>query len=225
MSARLTALDGTPRELPGPLEQGAVVVIDVQRSFADPAFLTWVDEPGLAAVAAAVQTTRRLVEGARERGVAVVWVGLAQDPAAPWATSLWLRRVPADAPWPGADEPCVSGTAGAEWFGLEPAPGEVVVTKTRYSGFLGTTLEQELRLAGITWFVAAGLTSECCVGSTVWDGFQRGWPALVASDATTAYSAQVHDAALEILAANVAVVATTDEILAAFADARVEVTA
>ena len=59
----------------------------------------------------------------------------------------------------------------------------------------------------------------------MWDGFQRGWPALVASDATTAYSAQVHDAALEILAANVAVVATTDEILAAFADARVEVTA
>ncbi|WP_372593437.1 cysteine hydrolase family protein [Actinotalea sp.] len=225
MSAVLTALDGTTRELPGPLEQGAVVVIDVQRSFADPAHLTWVDEAGLAAVAAAVETTRRLVEGARERGVRVVWVGLEQDPTAPWATSLWLRRVPAGAPWPGAEEPCVAGTAGAQWYGVEPLPGELVVAKTRYSGFVGTTLEQELRTAGISWFVAAGLTSECCVGSTVWDAFQRGWATLVASDATAAYEAGVHESALGILAANVAVVASTEQILSAFAAGRVAVPA
>ncbi|GAA3816252.1 cysteine hydrolase family protein [Cellulomonas soli] len=216
----LVAADGSAWALPGPVEQGAVVVIDVQRSFADPAFLPWVGAAGLEAVAAAVATTARLVAGAREQGVPVVWVALEQDPSEPWDTSLWLRRVPADAVWPGADEPCVAGTPGAQWFGVAPEPAETVVRKTRYSGFVGTTLATELQAAGVTWFVAAGLTTECCVGSTVWDGFQRGWRTVVASDATAAYDPDVHTTTLRVLAENAAVVATTDALLDAFAAAR-----
>lgn len=220
MSTDLVLLDGSVRPLPGPLAEGALVVIDVQRSFADPAHLPWLDAAALGTVAAAVAATAHLVDVAREHGVPVVWVALEQDPAAPWSTSLWLRGVPADAPWPGADEPCVAGTAGARWYGVEPAPDETVVRKTRYSGFVGTTLEDELRAAGTTWFVAAGLTTECCVGTTVWDGFQRGFRTVVASDATAAYDAAVHTTTLRALAESAALVATTDALADAFTAAR-----
>jgi nicotinamidase-related amidase len=214
----LTGVDGTVRPLPGPLAEAALVVVDVQRSFADPAYLPWLDEAGLAAVDAAVARTAWLVDQARAAGVPVVWVALEQLPDEPWGTSLWLRGLDAAA-WPEAEEPCVVGTPGAEWFGVAPLPGETVVAKRRYSGFLGTGLEAHLRESGVTWVVAAGLTSECCVDGTVRDAFQLGFRAVMTSDATAAYDAQTHAHALTVLAENAAVVATSAAVADAWARA------
>ena len=214
----LVDVDGTVRPLPGPLHEGALLVVDVQRSFADPAYLPWLDEAGLAAVDAAVTRTGWLVDQARAAGVPVVWVALEQLPDEPWSTSLWLRGLDAAA-WPEAEEPCVVGTPGAEWFGVAPLAGETVVPKRRYSGFLGTGLEAHLRESGVTWVVAAGLTSECCVDGTVRDAFQLGFRAVMTSDATAAYDAQTHTHALTVLAENAAVVATSASVAAAWTHA------
>lgn len=214
----LVDVEGTVHPLPGPLHEGALLVVDVQRSFADPAYLPWLDEAGLAAVDAAVTRTAWLVEQARVTGVPVVWVALEQLPDSPWRTSLWLRGLD-EGTWPVPDEPCVLGTPGAEWFRVGPLPGETVVPKRRYSGFLGTGLEAHLREAGVTWVVAAGLTSECCVDGTVRDAFQLGFRAVMTSDATTAYDAETHTHALSVLAQNAAVVATSASVAAAWAHA------
>ena len=214
----LVDVDGTVRPLPGPLHEGALLVVDVQRSFADPAYLPWLDPAGLKAVDAAVTRTGWLVDQARAAGVPVVWVALEQLPDEPWSTSLWLRGLDAAA-WPEAEEPCVVGTPGAEWFGVAPLPGETVVPKRRYSGFLGTGLEAHLRESGVTWVVAAGLTSECCVDGTVRDAFQLGFRAVMTSDATAAYDAQTHTHALTVLAENAAVVATSASVAAAWTHA------
>jgi nicotinamidase-related amidase len=214
----LVDASGTVRPLPGPLAEAALLVVDVQRSFADPAYLPWLDEPGLAAVDAAVTRTAWLVEQARAVGVPVVWVALEQLPDEPWSTSLWLRGLDA-ASWPEAEEPCVVGTPGAEWYRLAPLPGETVVPKRRYSGFLGTGLEAHLREVGVTWVVAAGLTSECCVDGTVRDAFQLGFRAVMTSDATAAYDTATHAHALSVLADNAAVVATSAAVADAWAHA------
>lgn len=214
----LVDVDGTVRPLPGPLHEGALLVVDVQRSFADPAYLPWLDAAGLAAVDAAVTRTGWLVDQARAIGVPVVWVALEQLPDAPWRTSLWLRGLE-EATWPVPDEPCVLGTPGAEWFRVGPLPGETVVPKRRYSGFLRTGLEAYLRETGVTWVVAAGLTSECCVDGTVRDAFQLGFRAVMTSDATTAYDPQTHTHALSVLAQNAAVVATSASVAAAWTHA------
>lgn len=214
----LVDVDGTVHPLPGPLHEGALLVVDVQRSFADPAHLPWLDEAGLAAVDAAVTRTAWLVDQARSSGIPVVWVALEQLPDSPWLTSLWLRGLD-EGTWPVPDEPCVLGTPGAEWFRVGPLPGETVVPKRRYSGFLGTGLEAHLRETGVTWVVAAGLTSECCVDGTVRDAFQLGFRAVMTSDATTAYDAQTHTHALSVLAQNAAVVATSASVAAAWTHA------
>ena len=212
----ITDVSGRVRDRPGPARECALLVVDVQRDFADPAVLTWLDEAGRDRVAAAVDRTSALVAAARAAGVRVVWVGLGQDPAEPWAASRWLRGLPADPADDLEAEPCVEGSPGAAWFGVAPEPGEEVVVKRRYSGFLGTGLADTLRSGGTTWVAAAGLTTECCVDATVRDAFQLGFRTVVASDATAAYQEDVHRHALAVLAENAAVIATADALVAAW---------
>jgi len=196
---------------------GALLVVDVQRSFADLAFLGdyGLDTAAEEALAAAIRATAALVDTARAAGVPVVWIELASDPNRLWGASNWLRGNDFDAPI-GADEPCVIGTPGADWYGLAPAAGELRVAKRHYSGFQGTDLHALLRSLGVIWVAVAGLTTECCVAATATDAFQLDYPVLVASDATAAYDVRVHENALEILALTTAKVVSCDELAGFF---------
>lgn len=192
----------------------ALVVVDVQRDFGDPAAL---DAYGLTdaafdALDAAVSSIASLVDAARSLGVPVVWVELGSDPDRPWKASAWLRSGDADAPMT-ADEPCIIGTSGAEWYRMEPADDELRVVKRGYSGFLGTGLEASLRAAGYDWLTVVGLTSECCVFATAQDAMQLDWPVVIPRDATAAYDLDVNDAALVQLELNIAVLSDTAEVV------------
>ncbi|MDO1485110.1 isochorismatase [Rhodococcus rhodochrous] len=200
--------------LPGATERGALLVIDVQHSFADPAHLPWLEPDGAAALAAAVDRTTELVDAFRRGGLPVLWVRLEQRAESPWASSRHLRGIPDEAPWPG-DEPCVADTAGVRWFGVEPGPGETVVTKRRYSAFLGTDLAAILTDAQVEWLCVAGLTTECCVLTTTFDGMQLGYRMVVASDAVATYDPRLHDASLRILADNAAWIRSTADLASA----------
>ncbi|MFG1922064.1 cysteine hydrolase family protein [Cryptosporangium sp. NPDC048952] len=194
--------------------RAALIVVDVQRSFADPAYLVdyGLQPSASVAVASAVKNTSALVEAARAANVPVAWVGLGTDPATPWRASVWFRTGDHNTPY-GPDEPCVLDTPGAEWYGLTPAADEIQVTKRGYSGFLGTGLEAALRRDDIDWVAVAGLTSDCCVAATATDAFQLGWPVLLPTDATAAYDVAVNEAALTQLALNVAVTTTVEELV------------
>ncbi|MGW2385333.1 cysteine hydrolase family protein [Streptomyces sp. NPDC001658] len=197
-----------------PGSRPALVVVDVQRDFADPDRLTEYRLTA-AALSALDQTVTRigeLVHAARAAEVPVVWVELGSDPARPWRSSNWLRGGDYDAPM-GPDEPCVLGTPGAEWYRMRPAEGEPRVVKRAYSGFLGTDLDARLRAAGCGWLTVVGLTSECCVYATAQDAVQLDWPVVVPRDATAAYDLDIHAAALVQLGLNVAVLADSDEVV------------
>jgi ureidoacrylate peracid hydrolase len=67
---------------------------------------------------------------------------------------------------------------------LKPREGDLVVLKTRYSGFAGTTLDSLLRTRGIRYLFLAGIATNVCVESTLRDAyFLDYWPILIA-DAT-----------------------------------------
>jgi nicotinamidase-related amidase len=203
-------------QLAAPGRGSALLVVDVQRDFAEPERLSALNLSGavLADLAAAVHAVAGLVDTARGLGVPVVWVELGSDPARPWRASSWLRGGDYDAPT-GQGEPCVLGTYGAAWYGMEPAEGEIRVVKRGYSGFLGTDLDTRLREElGCAWLTVAGLTTECCVHATAQDALQLDWPVVVARDATAAYDPAVHQAALAQLALNVAVLCGSDEVAA-----------
>jgi nicotinamidase-related amidase len=197
-----------------PGSRPALVVVDVQRDFADPACLEdfGLTDAALTALDRAVTRVGDLVDAARIAAVPVVWVELGSDPARPWRASNWLRGGDYDAPV-GPAEPCVIGTPGAEFYRMRPAEGELRVVKRGYSGFLGTDLDARLHAAGCDWLTVVGLTSECCVHATAQDATQLDWPVVVPQDATAAYDLDVNAAALVQLGLNVAVLSDADEVV------------
>jgi len=201
-------------QLAGSFSRPALVVVDVQRDFADPDRIGAYGLTGeaLAALAWTVTRIAELVDAARAAEVPVVWVELGSDPARPWRSSNWLREGDYAAPM-SPDEPCRIGTPGAEWFQMEPGEGELRVVKRGYSGFLGTDLDARLRASGYDWLTVVGLTSECCVYATAQDAVQLDWPVVVPQDTTTAYDHHVNAAALFQLGLNVAVLSDADEVV------------
>lgn len=60
-----------------------------------------------------------------------------------------------------------SKPGGTQLDGLDPVPGEIVVEKNTNSGFIGTSLEVDLRRARINCLVIAGYFTNFCVETTV----------------------------------------------------------
>lgn len=67
---------------------------------------------------------------------------------------------------------------------LQPRPGDLVVPKTRYSGFFNSTLDSTLRARGIRSLVFTGIATNVCVESTVRDAFHLEYFSVMLRDAT-----------------------------------------
>ncbi len=203
----------TPSAIDDLLTAGGVAlcVIDIQVDFASPdGALGRMDVP-VAHTAAAVGNAGRLVEAAREAGVPVFFAGLKTDPAtdsATWIKWMRLRGVDPDA----AYAICRDGSGGADFYQVLPRDGDRIVWKRRYSAFVETDFDTRLRDLGIGTLVVCGLTTECCVDSTVRDAFQRDWLVVVAGDACAAYRDALHEHTLEVLAESFALILDTDDI-------------
>ena len=76
---------------------------------------------------------------------------------------------------------CESG--GAFKTGLEPRNGDLVFEKDVNSGFIGTSLEIELRRAGINRLVAVGFFTNMCVATTVRMAGNMGFDTYLVTDA------------------------------------------
>jgi nicotinamidase-related amidase len=188
----------------------AVLVIDCQVDFGSPDGEMARRGADMSAPQAALEKAQALVEAARSAGVPVVFVRLIANPA---AESYVIREARARQGEDGPDL-CVEGTHGADFVGPQPLPDELVISKNRYSAFARTGLSEQLHVRGIDTLVLAGLTTECCVASSAWDGFELDFHVFIAADACAAYEEGLHSSALKALASSGATIASTS----AFAD-------
>ena len=67
---------------------------------------------------------------------------------------------------------------------LAPQAEDIVMYKTRFSGFYGTDLDSVLKTAGITTLIVTGCTTSICVESTVRDAMFRDYSCVVLEDCT-----------------------------------------
>jgi len=80
---------------------------------------------------------------------------------------------------------------------LAPQADDIVITKTRYSGFAGTTLDSQLRVRGIQYLFFAGIAANVCVESTLRDAyFLDYWPILLADATMAAGGRSLYDATI-----------------------------
>ncbi|MDB5820675.1 MAG: rutB [Rhizobacter sp.] len=67
---------------------------------------------------------------------------------------------------------------------MKPQDGDIVIAKTRYSGFFNSTLDSTLRARGIRNLVFTGIATNVCVESTLRDAFHLEYFAVMLEDAT-----------------------------------------
>jgi ureidoacrylate peracid hydrolase len=190
----------------------ALLLIDMQVDFADPEGGLGKDGHDMAAPQAAVKQASILADAARKAGVSCVFVRLIareKDETPFWRE--WKTRRGA-----GGLPLCREGTRGAEFVGPQPRGGELVFSKKRYNAFVATGLDAALRGGDIDTLVVAGLTTECCIDSSVRDAFERDYHVFVVGDATACYEPQLHQAALRALALNCAQIVPTADVVAAW---------
>ncbi len=193
----------------------ALVIVDMQVDFAAPDGVIGRFGVDLASTAKAVETATWLADAAREAGAPVVFVGLETTPGSD--SPVMLERMRRRGGDPEIERViCRKGTPGARFYGPTPEPGELVVWKPRYSGFVGTDLDARLRARGVDTLVVCGLTTECCVDSTVRDAFHRDYHVFVVNDACAAYEADLHEGALKSLGLSFALVLGSSEVSAAW---------
>lgn len=194
---------------PGPVEidlaKSAVVVVDMQNAFASKGGMLDIAGVDISVAPRVVSAIETILEAARRASISVVYVQMGYKPdlsnsggpnSPNWhkelAMNLMNRR------------PELKGkllTEGTWDFDiveeLKPQPGDLVVIKTRYSGFAGTTLDSQLRTRGIRYLFLAGIATNVCVESTLRDAyFQDYWPILIADGAMPAGPASMHEATI-----------------------------
>ncbi|WP_225755519.1 cysteine hydrolase family protein [Actinotalea sp. Marseille-Q4924] len=182
---------------PRDLSRHALVVVDVQRGFADPSWGRR-DNPACEA------NVERLVRAWREAGRPVVAVR--HDSVSP-------------------DSPLRPGQPGNDLLPLVPAEPDLLVIKTVNSSFHGTPdLEVWLRAQGLTGVVVCGITTNHCCETTARVAGNLGFDTLFVLDATHTFDRVAPDGSVvpaetlrHVTATNLdgefATVVTTDDVV------------
>lgn len=130
----------------------------------------------------------------------------------------------ADRPPQAVDEPMPSMPGGppAGWTELVPEvaalSAAVTITKRQWSAFYGTELDLQLRRRGIRTIVLAGIATNFGVESTARDAWQHNYKVVVAEDACTSRTADMHRFAIASIFPRISRVRSTAEVLTAFAE-------
>lgn len=159
----------------------------------------------------AIANAARLAERCRALGIPVIHVHFLVHPGAPGMTlnaPLFEGVVDSNA--------LVRGTWGAEPVaGLEPRPGDHVVEKMRMSAWEGTSLETILKAEGRDILIETGAWTNMSIEHTARTGADKGYVMVIPEDACATMNADWHRASINYALQNVALVTTTDEVLAA----------
>jgi ureidoacrylate peracid hydrolase len=194
---------------PEPIEidadKSALVVVDVQNAFASKGGMLDIAGVDISGAAAVVQRIARVLDGARRCALPVVHLQMGYKPdqsngggpnSPNWHKELAMRLMNRRSELKG--KLLTEGTWDFDVVEeLKPQPSDLVVVKTRYSGFAGTSLDSMLRTRGVRYLFFAGIATNVCVESTLRDAyFLDYWPILVSDGAMPAGPPAAHEATL-----------------------------
>ena len=203
MKILMTKLDANPNPVEVDFKKSAIVVVDMQNAFASTGGMLDIARVDITDAPRVIRTIRSILNAARENGVAVVYLRMAYKPdlsdsggpnSPNFHKELAMTLM--------CSRPELKGkvlTEGA-WDAeivedLAPQPGDLVITKTRYTGFAGTPLDSQLRMRGIQYLFFAGIATNVCVESTLRDAyFHDYWPILLRDATMPAGPPAAHDA-------------------------------
>jgi ureidoacrylate peracid hydrolase len=191
----------------------ALVVVDVQNDFCDPAGAYAEGGYDMSMIAPMLQQVTRLIGGAHEAGLPILFTRLEYplDDSGRALSMSWKREEPKALS--GLDSRLAEGSWGAQLLPTLPLPdGSSVVIKHSYSAYFDTRLDTYLTRHGVETVILCGLASNGCLMHTAFDAHVRGYRVVIPWDATASYWADLHDSAFRILDNMVADLRTTDDL-------------
>ncbi len=195
--AEVTCRDG--RRFSFPPDRTALLVIDMQRDFLDPRGMCGLEGEGYLRLRAIIPTLQTALKAARGAGITVIHTREGYGPD--------LSDLPASRHGGGIGESgplgrfLIRGEAGHDFIEeLKPPSGETVIDKAGFSAFFRTGLEERLKAAGITHLLFSGVTTQCCVLSSLREAVDRDFYCLLLEDCCAALEPSWHQASLDIIA-------------------------
>jgi len=184
------------------LSKTALILIDMQRDFLDPRGAS--SDFDLAPLQALVPRLKRLLAKARASNLTIAHTREGHNPDLSDLTDLKRERSRESGAEIGAKGPLgrylVRGEAGHDFVEeLKPQDGEWVIDKPGFGAFYATDLEMRLQTRGITHLIIGGVTTQCCVQSTLREAVDRGYRCLTLSDGCAAFDPALHEATMAII--------------------------
>ena len=179
-------------------ERPAVLVVDFSCGFTDPECSLGAD------MTPEVETTRRVLDAAREQGLPVIFTTIGFEPNLKDG-ALWIQKMPALADL----------RIGGGWVEIDPRlgrrEGETVILKKGASAFFGTNLSAILATQKVDTVALCGATTSGCIRATAVDLLQYGYPALVPRECVGDRAPEPHKANLVDIQAKYADVVPVEE--------------
>jgi ureidoacrylate peracid hydrolase len=198
-------LQAKPEPVDVDLSKSAVVVVDMQNAFASQRGMLDIAGADLSGAPRVVSVIGQILPAARRAGMPVVYLQMGYKPdlsdsggpeSPNWHKELGIRLMNC--------RPELKGklvTEGTWDFAivdeLAPQPGDIMIVKTRYSGFVRTALDAELQARGVRYLFFTGIATNVCVESTLRDAFFLDyWPILITDASMAAGPPSVQEATL-----------------------------
>src|SRR6201996_9192815 len=192
MAPTALTLPARPEPIRLSAKDTAVVVIDMQNAYASEG--GYLDLAGfdISGADRVITQTARVLETARRAGMPVIFFQNGWDadyveaggPGSPNFHKSNALKTMRERPELQGKLLARGGWDYALVDGLQPKPGDIVLHKTRYSGFFNSQLDSVLRSRGIRHVVFVGIATNVCVESTLRDAFFLEYFGVMLEDAT-----------------------------------------
>lgn len=184
----MAKLEAKPESIDIDLKRSAFVVVDMQNAFAKPGGMLDLFGADISGAASVIQVNQELLAAARKAEVEIIYLAMtykadlsnAGSTASPnYHKELGLRLMREKPELAG--KLLIDGTWDWQIVDeLKPHEDEMLIRKSRYSGFVGTNLDSYLQAKEIHHLFLTGITTNVCVESTGRDAFfAEYWPILI----------------------------------------------
>ncbi|KAK0724088.1 glutamyl-tRNA amidotransferase subunit A [Lasiosphaeris hirsuta] len=237
---QLTLPNARPYAFQFPLATTALIIIDIQRDFVDPGGFGSIqcgNDEIFSQARAIVPNVRKVLDVFRSAGSHVIHTREGHQPdLADLPASKKFRQVSAPnghhAMGIGDQGPMGRLLVRGEWGHdiideLTPCPGETIIDKPGKGSFWGTNIHRILLSRGITHILFTGVTTECCVTSTLRECSDRGYQCCILDDCTQGFDAQQVTTSLDIVCGQDGLfgfVGTSSDFFAAVNESQIEAT-
>ena len=191
----LVTIEAKPEPITIDTSRSAALVVDMQNDFAAKGGMF--DHAGIdiSVNRSAAEPTSRALASMRKVGIGVIYLKMGLKPdlsdLGPPDSPSRIKHLPlalgspVSAPDGRQGRVLVRDTWNTDIIDeLEPQAGDLVMYKTRYSGFYGTQLDSVLKERAVKWLFITGCTTSVCVESTLRDAMFRDYSCVLLADCT-----------------------------------------